>query len=553
MNIVGIALVMFVAQSGAIQGIVVRGTNYPLSKANVELRRDGTNETILDSTITSDNGRFVFQNVPPGRYQLTVTRAGYVRSPVPIVVNANQPVLNMQVPMTPASAIAGTIYDGNSEALGNVEVQALKASYPEGRRVLTPVASAVTNDLGEYRLFWLEPGRYYIAAVPDSFERRMMSGGNISIVGGPFYSSAAVADPALGRPDLKTRNGRDVPVYFSGTIDEQTAAPIEVRAGSEVLGINVVVAAVSERHVRGVVVDGVTGKPAQYASLQRETKPEPFGPDDFVVNSESGSFDVTLLPGTHTLVANSANGSAYATIQVGNTDIDNLTLLTMPAFKLRGRISVEGRIASADLEKLRISLRRDPPPAGAPSLAKPSYSNPLADSTFTLDATPGNYRVNIAPLLNLIPDFFASASPASLQNAYIKSIRFWAADVLNTGLRVDRPPEALLEIVIGTNPGGVGGSVVDANGKSIPDASVVILPDTRPRFDLFRAVISDPSGRFRFERVPPGDYKIFAWADVDRDAWFDPEFMRNFENRGTAVHITEGSQTNISLTALSPP
>ena len=95
--------------------------------------------------------------------------------------------------------------------------------------------------------------------------------------------------------------------------------------------------------------------------------------------------------------------------------------------------------------------------------------------------------------------------------------------------------------------------MVDANGKSIPDASVVILPDTRPRFDLFRAVISDPSGRFRFERVPPGDYKIFAWADVDRDAWFDPEFMREFENRGMPIHITEGNQTDVSLTVIPAP
>src|SRR5207244_2554481 len=172
------------------------------------------------------------------------------------------------------------------------------------------------------------------------------------------------------------------------------SSPIELRAGSEVLGINMVVASVSERHVRGSVVDGATGKPAQYASLQRETKPEPFGPDDFVVSPENGSFDVTLLPGTHTLIANSANGTAYAIIQIGTTDIDNLTLVTMPTFKLRGRISVDGRTTGPDLEKLRISLRRDPPPAWAPALAKPSYSNPLPDSTFTVDATPGNYRIN---------------------------------------------------------------------------------------------------------------------------------------------------------------
>jgi len=170
-----------------------------------------------------------------------------------------------------------------------------------------------------------------------------------------------------------------------------------------------------------------------------------------------------------------------------------------------------------------------------------------------VDATPGNYRINVAPILNLTPDLFASALPVSLQNAYVKSIRFGAADVLNTGLRLDRPPDALLEIVIGTNPGMIVGNVIDPNGKAIPDASVVILPETRQRIDFFRAVTSDPSGRFELERVPPGDYKIFAWTEIDRDAWFDSEFMRECESRGTRLHISEGTQTNVSATVIPAP
>jgi len=35
----------------------------------------------------------------------------------------------------------------------NVQVQALKYVYANGRRVLTTASAMVTNDLGEYRLF----------------------------------------------------------------------------------------------------------------------------------------------------------------------------------------------------------------------------------------------------------------------------------------------------------------------------------------------------------------------------------------------------------------
>jgi hypothetical protein len=59
--------------------------------------------------------------------------------------------------MIPAGVIAGRLYDRDGEAASNVTVQALKYVYQNGRRVLSSVQSAQTNDLGEYRLFWLPP------------------------------------------------------------------------------------------------------------------------------------------------------------------------------------------------------------------------------------------------------------------------------------------------------------------------------------------------------------------------------------------------------------
>ena len=43
-------------------------------------------------------------------------------------------------------------------------------------------------------------------------------------------------------------------------------------------------------------------------------------------------------------------------------------------------------------------------------------------------------------------------------------------------------------------------------------------------------------------RLPPGDYKVFAWEVVEANAWTDPDFLRSYENNGAAVRISEGGR-----------
>jgi hypothetical protein len=54
------------------------------------------------------------------------------------------------------------------------------------------------------------------------------------------------------------------------------------------------------------------------------------------------------------------------------------------------------------------------------------------------------------------------------------------------------------------------------------------------------------------ERVAPGDYGVFAWADVESGAWQDPEFMRLYEGRGVSIRMGEGGRGRIDVVA-SPP
>jgi hypothetical protein len=85
------------------------------------------------------------------------------------------------------------------------------------------------------------------------------------------------------------------------------------------------------------------------------------------------------------------------------------------------------------------------------------------------------------------------------------------------------------------------------NGGLVSDISAVLLPDARRRTDLYRVTLTDASGQFHLDRLPPGDYKVFAWDDVDEDAWYDPEFMRMHENEGVAIRIGEGRTEMVRL------
>ena len=270
MNVLGLSLFLLFAQNARIEGIVVQaGSNNPLSKARVELQADADFAPVLDSITTDADGRFMFEGVRQGRLRLTVTRSGYFRRPLSVTVAGGQSPSFIQLPMVPTGAISGRIYDSAGQPMGNVEVQVLKPSYPEGRRELTYVQSVQTNDLGEYRLFWLPPGRYYLAAVPpgaDSPNSRMYRSGSFGVTmrGNSFLSSAdgdpAVTPEGLRVPPFGRAADRYVPIYFNGTNDEQAASPIDVRAGADLTGVNVVITQVREHHVRGMVVDGNTGQ-----------------------------------------------------------------------------------------------------------------------------------------------------------------------------------------------------------------------------------------------------------------------------------------------------
>jgi hypothetical protein len=575
MNILILMLSAFMAQGAAsVEGVVVKmGSGEPIAGARVELHPEKGGEPSGDrrpetyTATTSENGKFTFDQVAPATYRLIATRNNYVpaeygqRSPatqgIPVELTSGQKMPAVQLAMASTGSISGRIYDRDGEPVGKGQVQALRSIYKDGRRVLTIVQTVETNDRGEYRLFWLAPGRYYVSAKPDipqlPVDMRSPGGATASaarVTGAARFGTYEQASaPVVRKRILKSGEVIEetyISTYYPGVIDSQAASPIALGAGATVGGVDISVAPglAPARHIRGKILDATTGQPlarANVMALPRTSEPLrtiPIGASD-----PNGNFDIAgAAPGPYLVVASSTRLSGMLTVEVANADLQNITIVAKPGFDVSGRFTVEGRSRSGN--QLRVTdLRvdrfvRDPDMVGMPS-SGPTFNPPVSpDGSFTLAGiSVGDFRVTVR-----------TGSP----DAYVKSMRMGNADVLDGGLHLSGPPENPLEIVVGANAGRVGGSVVGARQEPLPNRTVVLVPDVRfrHRADLYKTVSTDTAGRFQMQGITPGSYQLFGWDEVETGAWQDPDFIRIYEGRGKNIQINEGSDENVQVTVI---
>lgn len=553
------------ADRAAISGLVVKmGSGEPVAKARVTLSAyEGRGASYQATTIAG--GQFVFQNLEPGKYRLSVTRGGYVRmeygarSPnrpgLPINVLPGQNVKDLVLPILPAGTIAGRVFDRDGEPLASVNVQAFKYTYQEGQRVMSPVQGARTNDLGEYRLFWLQPGQYFVSATPPDLPRIGGGGrgGQIAAQIIDRLGGRGVPIPQLPTPGEAESDEGYIPVYYPGTTDAQSAAPINVPAGVVFSGVDMTVATTRTLRVRGQVINGPTGQLVRNANVMLLPRQRAggfrFGMNGNFRNrniNDQGAFEISgVVPGSYDLVAilndRTNRMSARVPIEVGNSDVDNVALVLTTGFQVAGRLAIEGRPASdndPELAKIRVMLRPD---LGMTQMGGAPPASPVQpNGTFALQQVgAGDYRLTVTGMP---------------RNAYVKMARLGGIDILNSGLHVDRQPTGELQVLVSPNTAALDGTVTDEKQEPAINVTIVLVPDPahRTRWDLYRTVSTDALGKFHVEGVAPGDYKVFAWEDVETGAWQDPDFIRAYEDRGKAVRLGEGAQSNIELKVIPP-
>src|SRR2546426_632783 len=417
-----LGLLAQLSNTASVEGVVARlGTGEPLAHATVTLSKDRYTSQVL-STTTDASGRFSFLNVPPGEYRLQASRQGpYIpaeygqRKPdergTPITLQPGQKITEIRLELAPTSSISGRILDSDGEPLGRVEVQALQSLYLDGHRDLYPVQTVMTNDLGEYRLRLLLPGRYYIRARvvnPQQADGKLFIRPPAAPLG---LVSRSPVIPYVGRRALE--NGTieeylEAPVYFPGVIDPGLATPLELHAGENPGGFDFTTASghLPARRIRGKIINSVTGQPAGKASIvvvPRTADSLLFAPT--AQSAADGSFEITgVTTGSYFIFAalyaagsmgnpllGSGIASARIPIEIADLDLENLPVVVVPNFKIPVRLVFEGETSDpASMLRGSLTLTRDPP-----------IGFPLPGMKFIAGAVgeiegigPGDYRIS---------------------------------------------------------------------------------------------------------------------------------------------------------------
>jgi hypothetical protein len=107
---------------------------------------------------------------------------------------------------------------------------------------------------------------------------------------------------------------------------------------------------------------------------------------------------------------------------------------------------------------------------------------------------------------------------------------------------------AQLELVLANDSGTITGTVTRSNGDPVQSARVTVVPvNGSVRRDLYKSANSGTDGTFTIATLPPGSYKIYAWEEVETNAWMDADFRRPFDTSASNATIKDGAGPNVTL------
>ena len=131
----------------------------PLRRTRVAVSQDGRQ---FPPVYADDQGRFEMRVRPSTAYTVSLSKAGFI--PLSLPLRAPASAGSLEVRLVPGAAISGRVVDGAGHPVVSVGVVARPAAEP-GQEPSSSLFYAETDDLGDYRISSLPPGRYDVYSV----------------------------------------------------------------------------------------------------------------------------------------------------------------------------------------------------------------------------------------------------------------------------------------------------------------------------------------------------------------------------------------------------
>jgi carboxypeptidase family protein len=498
-------------------------TGQPLRKAQVRAISPELRENRMATT--DADGAYEIKELPAGRYTLTSSKGSFVQlaygqlrpfeAGKPLEVGDGQTIEKVDFSLPRGSVVVGRVLDEFGEPATDVQVSAMRYQFIQGRRRLTPAGrTSMTNDIGEFRIFALPPGQYFLSAT----------------LRGAMPVMDAVSDDRSGY----------APTYFPGTANIAEAQRITVRLGQALSDINIPLVPSRTARISGTSVDSA-GKPLVggfVIAIQRNGMM--MTPTNVSQVRADGTFTISnLTPGEYMLESGMpALGGEMGTanVTISGDDVNGVQLVAAKPSTGTGRIIVDPAAAkSLQPATLRIVSM----PANPDLLPIPGSGRVNDDLTFEIKAPPGLQFVRLN-----------AAVPTA--GWVTKAIRYKGTDVTDTGVEF-RPNEDLdgLEIELTNTPTEVSGLVTGAKGDASKDYTVVVFAQDRERWGYMSRYVStgrpDQDGRFKIRNLPAGQYQAVALDFVEPGEATDPEFLDRVQSKATAFSLKDGEAKTLDL------
>ena len=506
------------AGTAVIRGrVTLAGSDQPLGR--VDVRASSPVLKTARAVKTDASGRYEIGNLPAGRYVVSAVKTNFVTAAFgqkrpagpgrPFDVADGQVATNVDFAMARAGVITGRVLDEFGDPFPDIQVAVLRMQYVNGARRTVPAQSfATSNDLGEFRLFGIAPGDYFISATYRPFE-----------MGGESDDHTGYAA-----------------TYFPGTGNIAEAQRITISPGQVVSGITIPLLPVRTARVSGVALDS-SGKPMNGTMIMAANREEMGMIMRTGIVKPEGTFSISgLSPGEYVLRTNGGlDGTAEyaaAIVSISGSDITDIQLVGTRPATLAGRVVFDASAVPPRASTVRISVLRP-----NPQLSGGGNAVVKDDSSFELKTNPGHATIG--------------ASIMSSPDWRVKRVTLNGVDVTDGGLDIPANTRiAGLVVEMTDRFGELSGVVSNGSGEPERDCWVIAFAQDPRRWPAPTRYIasSRPGQDDRFHvRLPSGQYFVAAVSDIEPGEWQDPQLLARLRDRAVQFSIADGEKKSVEL------
>lgn len=514
-NILCQAQVSEVDKIYSVSGTVVEAnSSKPIDKATVVAIPLKGGSNAIRGALSGLDGRFTIANLPSDRYRIYAQKQGYVRRSS----NGDSNQLfeigetfkgSISLALISHSAISGKVTDVNGKPLQGASVQVMETRLMGGRLTRAPVGRAITDDLGNYRVYDIPPGRYKVAAF--------------------LRDDTGVLGLRERKIDDRMQTEDYLVTYYPGTYSLETAAAVKVRSGETASDIDIRLGMGHSSSIQGVVENFPQG----IGPIQVTLQPADFnglGPRQlFTLNGGATEFIFKSIPtGKHVIRADVQVGNQTLTarreINVHDGTAQQINLNLQPPSPFVGAVVLEGKKELPSKLSLAFAGRDQPS----------RFSFPISpDGAFK------TYPVPSDSYLLTVKDESASV--------YVKAIYFDNLKLDSNEVVVEQSPRSL-RVVLGDDGGRIKGTVVNSSGKTI-DRGLAVAVSSSGKDHIFAFPVM--GGDFVARSLPPGRYRIVCISDVDSEQHIDEDILKKIREQGLDLDVPPTANLSLKFTARS--